>query len=440
MLGIGFLALLGVGMAVSMGSGDDGVEIEQDNDTQDDVVNPHQGEQDLLDFGDFGFAPSDEISADDMQRINDFIVELQQNPSDDAPARFQEFLDALEAEKLGGEIGGDEEPSEEGDEEPVTPDNEDGGTEGGDDGEDTTDDVARPPMGDEFRDPLKIAEEEDAPRSPEELVAVLNDAGEIADALVLTQNLQGAETDYTVTAPDGTHDINVGYNAEHTFLIEYSDETSSITAGLNSTLEGPEGNPVLARSTTEDDEGNFITEESYRFDFGGSTSITLNVDADDIGEHVAQVSLINPADSLSFEFDADVNGNFHLFFHESETGEAGDTSTMLRAFVVQTSSTQSSLSDAEIAQIVEEGLERTATTNVIAEIYLGDDSLVVEGGEGVDVVINDFINNDPRINSNISFTSVTHHDEDTADPGTTGGEDDDPGQFDDPFDFDIPFF
>lgn len=429
MLGIGFLALLGVGVAVSMGSGDDGVEVQEDSNTQDDVVNPRQDEQDLLDFGDLGFEPSDELSADDLRRINEFIVELQENPSDDAPARFQAFLDALEAEKLG-EAGQDtEQPVEdEGEDEAETPDN--GETE--DDA--SADDVIRPPMGDEFRDPLKIAEENDAPRTPEELVTVTNENGEVDDALVLTQNLTGANTDYTVTAPEGVHDIEVGYNAEHTFQIDYSTDTSTITAGLNSTLEGPEGDPVLARSTTQDDAGNFVTEETYRYDFGGSTNITLNVAADHIGEHVAQVSLVNPADGLNFEFDANVNGNFHLFFHESETGQAGDTSTMLRAFVVQTSSTQTSLSDAEIAQIVEEGLERTATTNVIAEIYLGDDSVYV-GSD--DTVINDFINDDPRINSNIAFTSITHHDEDTADPGTDTGEEDGGDPFDDPFDFDF---
>ena len=57
--------------------------------------------------------------------------------------------------------------------------------------------------------------------------------------------------------------------------------------------------------------------------FEGSTDITIDVTPDQIGNHVAQITLINPVDTLDFNFDSDVKGNFHLVFHEMEDGEEG---------------------------------------------------------------------------------------------------------------------
>ncbi|MEW9919672.1 hypothetical protein AB2B41_08660 [Marimonas sp. MJW-29] len=100
MFAIGFLSLLSVGfVAMAFDGDDDPVGLEQNEDTQDDLNPPqHQGD-DLLSFFDPGTIPLEDPDAEEIQRINAFIAELEANPSDDMSERFEAFIAQLEAER-----------------------------------------------------------------------------------------------------------------------------------------------------------------------------------------------------------------------------------------------------------------------------------------------------------------------------------------------------
>jgi hypothetical protein len=409
MFAIGFLSLLSIGFVTMAASGDDDMsEMDQADEDQDDLgFNDH-----VVTRGDveISYTPGEDEDTDTQEKINGFVEGVQDNPQQD----IGDVVDDLH-EFLGGLEEGDDDETEE------TPASQNASEDG------------RPPMGDGYRDPLIIAEELDAQRildeiaaeearQPINLVTVSDSNGEeVPDEQVLeAQSENATDTDpaFIVKAPDADNYIEVGYDEEHTFQIEYNGQTVSVTAGLNSNIEGPEGDPQQARSTTEDEDGNVITEYAMRNTFEGSTDITIDVTPDQIGNHVAQITLINPVDTLDFNFDSDVKGNFHLVFHEMEDGEEGDTSTTKRAFVVQTAPTQASLSATEINQVTEQGLARTETTNVLGEIYLGSESLYVqdgsEGGDTSENWINAFINDNPMITSNLTWASVVEHAEDAG--------------------------
>lgn len=303
---------------------------------------------------------------------------------------------------------------------------------------DTTDttesQTARPPMGDEYRDPLKIAEALDAQRIEDEIAAeearqpvnlvTLSDASgtEIADELVLAERAEGADdTDpvYTVTAPDGENQITVGYDAEHTFQINYNADTTSVTAGLNSSIEGPEGTVQKEVQNVTDAEGNTTEETIWTITYQSSAEISLDVSAQQIGTHIAQIDLENPQDSLTLRFDDSVSGNFHLVFEESDTGTEQDGTSTKRAFIIQTPSTQTSLSNQELAEIIEQG--RNSTAAMVAEIYLGRDSVYFNEQDGVsETLITNFINDNPQISANIEWASVVDYEEPDVQGGTGG--------------------
>ncbi|MEP5727888.1 MAG: hypothetical protein ABJL67_00800 [Sulfitobacter sp.] len=437
MLAIGILSVLTVGFAVASSGGDEDI-------PDIDAIDPMLDDPEIMQ-GPLGieFFAGNDLDEDDREEIDAFVQNVEDNPDqdvDDVVMGLQELFDDLgledsfvtapEEAEQEAEAPETEDP-ETAEEEITLPLAKPGEPEGG-----------RPPTGDEFRDPLILAEElaeqqilddiaaEEA-RQPVNLVTVSESNGEeIADALVLIEGSgEGEEVDrsFVVTGPETDHDIDVRYDAEHTFLINYSETTGEVTAALNSNINGPEGTPQKSTSTTEDEEGNLITEVTWTNGFTGSTDITIDVTAEQIGEHVAQIDLLNSADNLAFEFDPEVNGNFHLFFYEAEDGEEGETSTTKRAFIVQTASTQDSLSESEVNAIAEQGAMRSATTNVLAEIYLGNDALfanaVPEEGEDPADWINDFINDNPTIVANIAWASVSQHDDGAAEAEPDEDED-----------------
>ncbi len=405
-----------------------GVEVIEltDEDPEPVVTDPDEGTTDVADAPEYDtearndlirdYVPFDPVDSETEAQITEFLDQLDPNqPIIEAASDFRAFVTELGVEVTGG----------------------------GADGE-TEDGLNRPPTGEGFRDPLIIAEELEAQRildqiaaeiarQPVNLVTVSDEGGtEIDDETVLTEREPSTDPDdqaFDVTAPEGPNTISVNYDAEHTFNISYSTGTTSVIAALNSNILAPDGLVSSVTTQSTDDAGNPVEETVFSKVYAERTEITLNVSADQIAEHVAQIELHNPDSVLNFEFGDDVRGNFHLVFHEVEEGEEGDTSTVKRAFIVQTSSTQTSLSDAEVAQIAEEGLARTQTTNVLAEIFLGTDSLYTDIGSGdsagVEVLITNFINDNPQITSNITWASVSEHvDVDT--PAATGGGAGDP--------------
>ena len=438
MFAIGFLSLLSIGFVTMAAGGDDDIsEVDQTDSDQDDLgFDDYVVTQSDVEIS---YEPGENTDPDTQEKINAFVEGVQDNPQQDIGDVVNDlhaFLDGLEE--------GDEEETEETTVSQNAPEEET--TVSINTSEETTTfsqntpENVRPPMGDAYRDPVIIAEELEAQqildeiaaeeaRQPVNLVTVSDsDGDEVPDEQVLeTHAADGTGTDpgFIVKAPDADNYIEVGYDAEHTFQIEYNGQTISVTANLNSNIEGPEGEPQQTQTSTEDEDGNVITEYTTRNTFEGNTDITIDVTPDQIGNHVTEIALINPADTLDFQFDSDVKGNFHLVFHETEDGEEGDTSTTKRAFVVQTAPDQTSLSASEINQITEQALARTQTTNVLAEIYLGNETLLVqdgaEEGDANETWINAFINDNPLITSNITWTSVV---ENAEDAGQTEVEDD----------------
>lgn len=438
MFAIGFLSLLSLGfVAMSMGDEDDVSDVDQGADSPDDQ--PLSGQNgDLFDptgnagtdLAALGIDVPENVAEEDLVRINAFLSELETMPSHEITASIQEFFEELTTESAQGDDDQADESFE--DVQEIATD--------GDVDSDGNDN--RPPMGDEFRDPLKeagalevqdvedeigIEDEIDTEdeiivgeeRPPENLVTVSDGDGvEVDDDLVLAAREENAPTTdptFTVTAPEAANSIDVGYDAEHTFKIEYNGQTSSVTAGLNSDIEGEEI-PSTRSITNEDDEtGANVRTISWTKEYGTSTDIILEVAQDDIGTHVSQIDLTNPNDELNFEFDVDVTGNLHLVYLENEEGTEVDTSTVKRAFVIQTPEDVSSLSANEIASLIDSESGQTDDGTVLAEIYLGEDSLFIKGdpgsGEAYEVRITNFINEEPSITSSIGWSSITEHDD-----------------------------
>ncbi|MFK7836441.1 MAG: hypothetical protein AB8B60_09490 [Sulfitobacter sp.] len=423
MLAIGFLSLLGLSFAV-MGGGDDDTPDTDENARQDDDVEITRGDLEVE------FIPGEDLEPEAEEAINDFVESIEDNPQQDIEDVVDDLHDLLD------DLGLTDDDAEEG------ADAEDGG----DTADSDEEQGGRPPIGPEYRDPLLIAEELDAQRildeiaaeearQPVNLVTVSGASGaEVADALVMTEGPEegeDADRSFIVTGPEGSdHDIDVRYDAEHTFKIEFNEDTETVTAALNSNIEGPEGSPQKATSTTQDENGDFVVDTTWTNGFTSSTDITINVTPDQIGAHVAQIDLLNASDALDFEFSDDVSGNFHLVFYESEDGDQGETSASKRAFIVQTASTQDEVSASEVQAIAENGEMRSGTFNVLAEIYLGNDALfanaVPEEGEDPATWVNDFINDDPLISANIDWASVSERDDgvvgNTAPAGEEGGD------------------
>ena len=284
--------------------------------------------------------------------------------------------------------------------------------------------VDRPPMGEEFRDPLTIAEEQAAAeaeaREPVNLVTVTgaNDA-EVPDESILSERdptADDSEPAFVVTAPEGANEIEVGFDAEHTFMIEFNDQTTTVNAGLNSTIEGPEGAAVITDTTQEDDDGDVFNVRTLTRDFAGSADITINVEDAHIGTHAAQIDLTNAADALRFDFSGDVTGNLHLIFEDTEIGTPVDSVVVSRAYVVQTSDAVSQFSSAQLQELISGEGAGNGDGTLVAEIFLGRDALFVNGNE---IIIDDYINDDPLITSNVGWASVIAADADD----TTEGED-----------------
>lgn len=533
MLGVGFLALLGVGVALSMGGDDDTVDVDhnEDGDTNSDIVDMALALLNGEDVDDDGYdtktrddlirtyVPIGEVDEDTDASITAFLDTLDPDqPIIDAAEQYRSFVTDLGVEVIDNTVTDPEpDPSEsvdpaDGDDDPEDAPDYDTATRNDlirgyvpieavdaatnlriaefletldpelpiidaatefrvfvtelgveitgeqiTDGATTTQEPG-PPIGEDYRDPLQVAEELEAQRildaiaaeiarQPVNLVTVSDITGEeVADELVLTERAEDADPEdqaFTVTAPDEANSISVNYDAEHTFNIIYTDQTTAVTAALNSNIEAPDGTVESTTTQSTDADGTPIEETVFSKVYANSTDITLNVSGEQIAEHVAQIELNNPQSTLAFDFADDVNGNFHLVFHEVEEGEEGDTSTTKRAFIVQTSSTQTALSASEVAQITDEGLARTQTTNVLAEIFLGTDSLYTDtsagGGTSIEVLITNFINDNPQITSNIGWTSVSSH-VDTDEPApTSGGGTDDPDGGEDFVGVDNPF-
>ncbi len=173
----------------------------------------------------------------------------------------------------------------------------------------------------------------------------------------------------------------------------------------------------------------------------------MNVGSAQFGDHVSQIDLTNPDDILNFNFDATVNSNLHLIYNEAELGLNGDTATARTAYVIETPSNISSLSSSQIESVFENGGSSAEGFNLVAEIFLGEDSLTVDGdpetGQNYTITVANFVNDSPRITTNIDWTSIADYDGTvTTSPITPEEEEEDTPFSDDGGDdfIDLPFF
>ncbi|MEW9919673.1 hypothetical protein AB2B41_08665 [Marimonas sp. MJW-29] len=264
-------------------------------------------------------------------------------------------------------------------------------------------------------EPPVVVEPEQDPLPAGDLVTVTGPDGEAVDLELIVANGAEAETpsdaDYVVTAPEGVNRIEVGYDDHTTFRIDYNVGTKSVDAGLNSEINGNDG--VNSRTITwePDENGANVRTLSWVKEFESSTNVIMHVAEDDIGRHVAQIELLNPGDVLKFDFENDVTGNLHLVYDETEEGTEGDTNTTKRAFLIRTDADVTSLSTDQIAALVNDADGQNASGQVLAEIYLGEETLLIKGdptsGEDYEVRMTNYINDKPVITSTIAFTSVT---------------------------------
>lgn len=461
MFAIGILSLLGMGVAMSMSGGDSG------DDTQE-TTNDTSDETSLADFDTdqenvFVDLSGDEDSdGEDEGPLNGFG----ESDEDDLDGSFEDDLDDLNA--LLNALDDEDDDFEDGDsgaaETSVRAEPEDAldnltlpqfgdlfaeSVPPQEEVEEPTSGPVAPPVGEDFRDPIIVAEELEAQRlldeaaaeeqrildeiafqesrQPENLVTVVAANGdEVADDVVLSESPDDGEESFEVVAPEGSHDIEVRYDAERTFDITYTGETGSITAGLNSDITGPEGNQARSVIEEVDENGNEVRTRVFEMQFDTSTDITLEVAQEHIGQNMAQIDLTNPNDTLHFEFDEDVVGNMHLVYTEiEEEGEDGDTITTMRAFVIGTDEGISSLTENDLANILAAGDEGFDGAAIMAEIYLGEDQVTVygdpNGDEPYEQRIIDYMNESPTITSSLQWSSTTTLDEEPVSTGTGGG-------------------
>ena len=390
MFAIGFLSLLTAGFAaMSMGGGGDADEYDAEDTTAEDSIEPAPVAQGAGDI-DLQFQPADELAPGLDEQIDNFE---ESDPEASDPATGDEAADQPD---------------------PIVADSAD------EEAQSPTEEVARPPMGDEYRDPLVIAEELDAQREieealaeearqPENLVTVSEaDGDEIPDELVL-EDSSDEEGFFTVTAPEGEHEIEVDYDPDAVFNISYSADTTAIVSALNSNISGPEGEVTSDRTSSENEAGAPIFNITRTVSFENETDITINVTPEQIGTHIAALELINPADALHFELSDDVGGQLHLVTHEEETENGLTTSSSSTAFVVWTPDGSGEATEAELIEAIASRHDGASGATVLAEIHLGSDSLMLGGDETENVsytnVVENFVNEDPQITTTLGWAS-----------------------------------
>ena len=240
--------------------------------------------------------------------------------------------------------------------------------------------------------------------------------------------------DYVVAQPYGYGQITVDYDADTTFRIDYGRGTSDVTASLNSDISGPDGEVATNTVTRTDGDGAAFAETVNRLNFDHATRINVNVTDDQIGAHTALIDLLNPNDSLTFDFDPELGHNVHLVFDDEETDKSNTISVGRTAYVVATGTGLTDLGDMEIEDIfAADGTD----LHIIAEVWLGSDQFsttdLSQGALQYQNVITSTINDAPLIYSNIGWSSIVGLEEDGADdPAAVPGAD--PVVADDPAD------
>ena len=104
-----------------------------------------------------------------------------------------------------------------------------------------------------------------------------------------------------------------------------------------------------------------------------------------------------------------MEGNFHLVFKETTSGDASDARMFKKAYIIQTPVDVDAISEEEFSSTVSEEENGPASYNLIADVYLGHAAAFVNGdldsGEPYQVIIDLLVNHTPEITSNLEWAS-----------------------------------
>ncbi|WP_299024383.1 hypothetical protein [uncultured Sulfitobacter sp.] len=274
----------------------------------------------------------------------------------------------------------------------------------------------------EIAEPVSYSPPPDLPipvLSLDEMVTVVTlDGGTLSDDAVLVEGPETGENQdrsYIVEPPEDLHVIDLGYDADTTFAVTPNEDTALVIAALNTNIAG--GESVIVSSTEDkvDGGGNVFSETVISKEYANNVDIVINIDQSQVGSHVTEIDLSNPADSLHFEF-TNLRGFMHLITNEVESADTGDslTDTTRTLYVIETPLDVRYLSANEISRIIDGDGAVDSQTRLVAEVHLGTSSLTQVGGSnGTPVTsqtIVDFTNDDPDISTNFYWASEGEHD------------------------------
>jgi hypothetical protein len=252
-----------------------------------------------------------------------------------------------------------------------------------------------------------------------QMVAVETSEGvEISDDLVLTEGPDTGENQdrsYLIQPPETAHSIDLGYHSETTFSVTPNNQTTHISASLNTNITSGESTDILTTENKVDAQGNFFEETIVTKEYANDVSIVLNVDQSQVGSHVAEIDLSNPEDTLRFEF-SNIHGFMHLITNEQETEDGDDsiTQTTRTLYVIETPLDVRELSPDEIDNIIAGDGAINSQTQLVAEVHLGTSSLHLEAASGENGIsaqtIANNMNDSPHISTNFYWASEGEHD------------------------------
>ncbi|MFC6583184.1 hypothetical protein [Sulfitobacter aestuariivivens] len=213
------------------------------------------------------------------------------------------------------------------------------------------------------------------------------------------------ERDYIVRPyATGASEFDIGYDPDISFRLDLVTDISSANVGLNTDIGSHHQEVDVNHEQSLAADGAVISETTITPIYAGATDITYEVTPDQIGQHAAFIDLSNPGHTLNFEFGAGLTGNLHMFTEATTyDGANSGTGTEQTMYLIHTPDSVTGLTEAEARDIIAgDGATEDGMT-LVAEIYLGGDTLTIAGN---DIVVRDFMNETPTISSNVAFTST----------------------------------
>ena len=247
---------------------------------------------------------------------------------------------------------------------------------------------------------------------PENQVSITLATGEEADASsVLSEGPEtGEDADRTfiLTPPTGDHAINVEFDEDTAYAIEYNVDTQVVVAGLNSNTSGPEGLDSNETAHKFDADGTPFTETVVTREFEGAPQMILTVDQSHVGDHVAQIDLTNHEASLDFHFTR-MESLMHLVYDEADTSEGDSFITTRTLYIIETPQGVEEVSEDARESIIADGFDPENEARLIAEVDLGQSVLTNQSGSNDTgpyfQTLGNFINENPSIGTNFFWMS-----------------------------------